>query len=123
MKNLKINKITVLLAVVLAVVLGLTVITYAEDIPQIEPSSVISNSNTPNGNTPNGNTPANNNTNKNANSNVNTNANANKSTSSYNNTNLPKTGIEDYSPLFIIAGALVVIAIVAYKKVDYYKNI
>lgn len=118
MKNLKTNKIIITLAIVLAVILGLTVSSFADDnIQAINPSEVIGGSGSSTG--ANDNTP---NTNK-----VNT-ANTNKvnnvnASSSYNNTNLPSTGLEDYSPLFIVAGALVVVAIVAYKKANYYKDI
>ena len=94
MKKLKVNKIILTLAVVFAVILGLTVIANADEIQAINPSDVVT-----------------------SNSTGNTNANANT------NTNLPKTGLTDYSVLFVVIGALAVIGIVAYKKANYYKDI
>lgn len=121
MKNLKTNKIIVTLAIILAIVLGLTVNSFAEEqIQAINPSDVVGGSSSSTSAKDNA-------TNTNKVNTVNT-ANTNKvnnvnSSSSYNNTNLPSTGLEDYSPLFIVAGALVVVAIVAYKKANYYKDI
>lgn len=123
MKNLKTNKIIITLAIVLAVILGLTVRSFADDnIQAINPSEVIGGSSNSNTNT-NGNTNANTNTNVNTNGTNSNKVNNVNTSSSYNNTNLPSTGLEDYSPLFIIVGALVVVAIVAYKKANYYKDI
>ncbi len=120
MKNLESKKIILTLIVVLAVVLGLTVKSFAEDsIQQINPSDVIGSGNS----TTQPNNSSDNTSKNNTNTNVNTNSNSNKNTNSYNNTNLPSTGLKDYSKLFIVGGALMVIAIVAYKKVKYYKEI
>lgn len=44
-------------------------------------------------------------------------------TSNYNNTSLPKTGIEDTFPVMTFAVILTISAIYAYKKIQYYKNI
>ena len=125
MKNLKVNKVIVLLTIVLAVILGLTVSSFADDnIQIINPSDVIGNSSSSGSSSnANTNTGANSNTNANVNNtnrinNVNT-----SSSSSYNNTNLPSTGLEDHTPLFLIVGLLAVVAIVAYKKANYYKGI
>lgn len=71
-----------------------------------------------------------NNTNTNS-SNTNTNdtntnsSNVNKSnnTSIYNNTNLPKTGIEDSIPVAILVVIFGISSIYAYKKIKEYKNI
>lgn len=126
MKKLKVNKIILTLAVVFAVILGLTVIANADEIQAINPSDVVTSNST-------GNTNANANANTNANSNSNSanNNTARNNTTTYNNTNanantntnLPKTGLTDYSVLFVVIGALAVIGIVAYKKANYYKDI
>ena len=122
MKKLKVNKIILTLAVVFAVILGLTVIANADERQAINPSDVVTSNST-------GNTNANANTNANSNS-ANNNT-ARNNTTTYNNTNanantntnLPKTGLTDYSVLFVVIGALAVIGIVAYKKANYYKDI
>lgn len=124
MKKLKVNKIILTLAVVFAVILGLTVIANADEIQAINPSDVVTSNST-------GNTNANANANTNANSNSANNNTARNNTTTYNNTNanantntnLPKTGLTDYSVLFVVIGALAVIGIVAYKKANYYKDI
>lgn len=123
MKKLKTNKIIVTLVVVLAIVLGLTISSFADNNVQvINPSDVIGgNTGSTTGSSSNTNTGANTNANK-TNTNVNKLNNVNSS-SSYNNTNLPSTGLEDHTPLFIIVGVLAVVAIIAYKKANYYKGI
>ena len=120
MKKLKVNKIILTLAVVFAVILGLTVIANADEIQAINPSDVVTSNSTgnTNANTNSNSNSANNNTARNNTTTYNnTNANANT------NTNLPKTGLTDYSVLFVVIGALAVIGIVAYKKANYYKDI
>ena len=44
-------------------------------------------------------------------------------TSSYNNTSLPKTGIEDHIPATILLVVFGVSAVYAYKKIQDYRNI
>lgn len=44
-------------------------------------------------------------------------------TSSYNNTSLPKTGIEDHIPSTILLVVFGVSAVYAYKKIQDYRNI
>jgi len=44
-------------------------------------------------------------------------------TSSYNNTSLPKTGIEDHIPATILLVIFGVSAVYAYKKIQDYRNI
>ena len=84
------------------------------------------NSNTGSTNT---NTNSTSNTNSSANTNANTNRNtlANTSTnrngSSYNNTNLPSTGLAETGSIVCIIFALVVSAIYAFKKIRDYNNI
>ncbi len=69
-----------------------------------------------------------NNTNSNANKN-NTNVNANNANknsnnaSIYNNTNLPKTGIEDSIPVAMLVVVFGISAVYAYKKIKDYRNI
>ena len=69
-----------------------------------------------------------NNANKNENNvNANTNnANKNNNTNNsriYNNTDLPKTGVEDSMPIVVLAVVLGISAVYAYKKIQDYKNI
>ncbi len=44
-------------------------------------------------------------------------------TSNYNNSSLPKTGIEDSISGIVLAVILVISAVYAYNKIQYYKNI
>ena len=44
-------------------------------------------------------------------------------TSTYNNSSLPKTGIEDSLPVTVLVVVLGISAVYAYKKIQYYKNI
>ena len=44
-------------------------------------------------------------------------------TSNYNNTSLPKTGVEDSMPIVVLSVVLGISAIYAYKKIQDYKNI
>lgn len=44
-------------------------------------------------------------------------------TSNYNNSSLPKTGIEDSMPLVVLTVVLGISAIYAYKKIQDYRNI
>lgn len=66
-----------------------------------------------------------NNTNTNTNrtnTNVN-NTNKNNNSSIYNNTNLPKTGIEDSIPVAVLVVVFGISAVYAYKKIKEYRNI
>ncbi len=47
----------------------------------------------------------------------------NNTASTYNNTSLPKTGVEDSMPAIILVVVLGISAVYAYKKVQEYKNI
>lgn len=77
-----------------------------------------------------------NNTNSNPTNSTNTNTNTNKdntanisnninrtNSSVYNNTSLPKTGIEDSIPVALLVVVFGISAIYAYKKISEYKNI
>lgn len=44
-------------------------------------------------------------------------------TSNYNNTSLPKTGVEDSMPIVVLTVVLGISAVYAYKKIQDYKNI
>ena len=128
MKNLKSRKIILILAIVLAVITGLTFSVNADEIQQINPTDVVGNNTSTKNSSANSNSSSNANTNKSSNANTNKNVsnNTNKNTTSYNNTNtnnLPKTGLKDYAPLFATIGAFAVIALIAYKKANYYKDI
>lgn len=83
-------------------------------------TNTINNTNTNNANNTNTNN-ANTNTN---NTNTNTN-NTNKTNNSsvYNNTNLPKTGIEDSIPVALLVVVFGISAVYAYKKIKEYRNI
>ena len=65
-----------------------------------------------------------NNTNtRNTNTNNTTNTNTRNNSSVYNNTNLPKTGIEDSIPVALLVVIFGISAIYAYKKIKDYRNI
>ena len=96
----------------------------------------VNTNNTPNTNSKNNNAntnsniPSNNsNTNRsninsaNINSNNTNNANNSNNSSIYNNTNLPKTGIEDSIPVAMLVVIFGISAIYAYKKIRDYRNI
>lgn len=78
------------------------------------------NTNT-NGTNTNTNTNSNTNTNK-TNTNTN-NTNKTNTSSMYNNTNLPKTGIEDSIPVAMLVVVFGISAVYAYKKIKEYRNI
>lgn len=77
------------------------------------------NSNNTNTNTNNTNTDTNK-TNTNTNTN---NTNKTNNSSIYNNTNLPKTGIEDSIPVAMLVVVFGISAVYAYKKIKEYRNI
>ena len=62
-------------------------------------------------------------TNNNANNTTNNAVLTTNNTSSYNNTSLPKTGIEDHIPATILLVVFGVSAVYAYKKIQDYRNI
>lgn len=79
-------------------------------------TSTLSNSSNSNSN--------NSNTNRNTNTNTNTKTNSNTNNSSiYNNTNLPKTGIESSVPVAALVVIFGVSAVYAYRKIKEYKDI
>ncbi len=69
------------------------------------------------------NTPKNNTVNNATNNTINNTVLTTNNTSNYNNTSLPKTGIEDSVPGAILVVVLGISAVYAYKKMQDYKNI
>lgn len=61
-------------------------------------------------------------TNTNINTNLDTNTNTNLNTNNYN-TNLPDTGVAENTILVVALVSLAIVAIYAYAKIKYYKNI
>lgn len=82
-----------------------------------------SKNNTTDNNTKADNTNTNKNTNNKNTNNTNTNKNNANNSSIYNNTNLPKTGIEDSIPVAMLVVVFGISAVYAYKKIKDYKNI
>lgn len=78
------------------------------------------NKNNTNSNNTNVNNTNTNRTNTNTNAN---NTNKNNNSSIYNNTNLPKTGIEDSIPVAMLVVVFGISAVYAYKKIKEYRNI
>lgn len=78
--------------------------------------------NTTTGNSTTGNTTTGNNTTKNT-STGNSTVMRTNNTSNYNNTSLPKTGVEDPLPSLIMIVVFGISAVYAYKKIKHYRNI
>lgn len=74
-------------------------------------------------NSSNTNNTNNTNTNKNNTTNTNNTKNNTNNSSVYNNTNLPKTGIEDSIPVAMLVVVFGISAVYAYKKIKDYRNI
>lgn len=85
-------------------------------------NSSSNNTNSGNTNTNNANTNTRN-TNANTNNSNSNRANNTNNSSIYNNTNLPKTGIEDSIPVAMLVVVFGISAVYAYKKIKEYKNI
>ena len=120
-KSNLIKLFSILLITVMVIMFSTNVLAADDDGFQDLTPTVNSNSNSNTGNT---NTNSNTNTNRNTNTN-NTNTNANKTNNSsiYNNTNLPKTGIEDSIPVAMLVVVFGISAVYAYKKINDYRNI
>lgn len=80
------------------------------------------NTNNNNNNSNNNNNNTNNNNTNRSNTN-NTNRTNTNNSNIYNNTNLPKTGIEDSIPVAILVAVFGISAVYAYKKIKDYRNI
>ena len=124
MKN-KLMKIVSILIVSVMVVLYSTSVFAADNNSFDDITDVLTKNNTSNNASNNTNTNSNTNTNTNTNVNTNTNLNTNTKNNSsvYNNTDLPKTGIEDSIPIAMLVVVFGISAVYAYKKINEYDNI
>ena len=124
MKNSKLVKIVLVVIMSLAVIIA-TKSSFA--VTSLDPNSLTGISNTEN--TENKETANNVLSNSELNSNTILNKTTNNvvlttnNTSAYNNSSLPKTGVGDSMPIVVLAVALGISAIYAYKKIQDYKNI
>ena len=123
MKNSKLVKV-VMGAIISLIVVTMANQVFADNVTDLTNalgnSSSSSNSSSTNNSTNNitGNTALNNTTRNNTVNNT-----IKNNTSSYNNTSLPKTGIEDHIPATILLVVFGVSAVYAYKKIQDYRNI
>lgn len=130
MKKTNLVKVVSILLVSLMVILFSTNVFAAEnnDTSFQDLTGTLGNSTENNtSNNTNSNTNANN-ANKNGNNTNTNNANANKNnntnnSSIYNNTDLPKTGVESSIPVVVLVAIFGISAVYAYKKIDDYKNL
>ena len=124
MKKSNLIKVVLVLGISLMVMLFSTSVMAANE---IDLSNTIDNSSSPTSNTGNSNSNSNNsNSNSNRTNNTNTNRTNNTNTNNssiYNNTSLPKTGIESSLPIALIVVVLGISAVYAYKKIKDYRNI
>ena len=117
----KTNSIKAILILIIGVILiSVSTSVFAADNEYTE--LTLNNTSTNNTNVSNSNT---NKTNTNTNTNkTNTNTNkTNTNSSLYNNTSLPKTGIEDSIPVALLVTVFGISAVYAYKKISDYRNI
>lgn len=89
----------------------------------IDNNTTNNTSNNTNNNTNSSTNNTSNNTSNNTNNNTNSNRNNTNNSSIYNNTNLPKTGIEDSVPVAMLVVIFGISAVYAYKKIKDYRNI
>ena len=129
MKNSKLVKV-VMGAIISLIVIAMANQVFADNVTDLTNalgnSSSSSNSSSTNNSTNNttSNTALNNTTRNNTVNNTTNNAVlTTNNTSSYNNTSLPKTGIEDHIPATILLVVFGVSAVYAYKKIQDYRNI
>lgn len=129
MKNSKLVKV-VMGAIISLIVVAMANQVFADNVTDLTNalgnSSSSSNSSSTNNSTNNttSNTALNNTTRNNTVNNTTNNAVlTTNNTSSYNNTSLPKTGIEDHIPATILLVVFGVSAVYAYKKIQDYRNI
>lgn len=114
-----------LVNIVLVLIVSLSILLVAKESFAANNAIDITNSITTRNNTTNNatnntaNNTANNTTNRSSNNSVLTTNN----TSNYNNSSLPKTGIEDSIPGVVLVVILGISAVYAYNKIQYYKNI
>lgn len=122
MKKSNLFKVCTILviAVMIALVLGTTVNAATDNNTFNDLSNTLRTNNS--GNT---------NTNSNSNSNTNTNSNTNRANTNtnnnngsvYNSNNLPDTGIESSIPIALLVVIFAISSVYAYKKINDYKNI
>lgn len=117
MEKSKVMKLilTIILGMVIAFTATQVLAADADDEEDFSPSNIILSNETLGNKTPSNNTPSNNTPSNNL---V-----GNNSSSSYNNTNLPKTGIEDSMPVVVLVVVFGISAVYAYKKINDYKNV
>lgn len=122
----KTNLIKAMLILVIGVILisvNTNVLAADDDYTELTLNNAAVNNTNTNTNQSNNNTNTNvNKTNTNTNKANNTNTNITNS-SVYNNTSLPKTGIEDSIPVTLLVTVFGISAVYAYKKINDYKNI
>lgn len=123
MKKSNLFKVCTILviAVMIALVLGTTVNAATDNNTFNDLSNTLRTNNSGNTNTGNTNTNSNSNTNTNSNR-ANTNTNNNNG-SVYNSNNLPDTGIESSIPIALLVVIFAISSVYAYKKINDYKNI
>ena len=126
MKNLKNAKKVLVMIVMMGIILLATNV-FAED-PWGDLNNTLNNTNTQNTNSSSNilsNVSSNTSNTANTSNTLNTTLNtANKvNTSSYNNTNLPDTGVEDSLPAVVLVVVIGISAVYAYKKIKDYQNI
>ena len=115
-----IKTVSILLLSVIVMLFATNV--YADDNSTFTDLSSTLNNNTNTNTNSNTNLPANN-TNKNTNTNNNINKPNISNTSVYNNTDLPKTGLESSIPVALLVVIFGISAVYAYKKINDYKNL
>ncbi len=121
MKNMKVSKI-ILSVIMILLVLSIAVDVRADD---TDGNFLLLTSNNTTNNTVNNttNNTMNNTVNNTAAPVVNTSNKINTNSYSNNTNNLPKTGAEDYTAVFIILGVCIASAVYAYKKANDYNGI
>lgn len=126
MKNLKLVKV-VMGAIISLIVVTMANQVFADNVTDLTNALGNSSSSSNNSSTNNitSNTALNNTTRNNTVNNTikNNSVLTTNNTSSYNNTSLPKTGIEDHIPATILLVVFGVSAVYAYKKIQDYRNI
>ena len=125
MKNSKLVKV-VMGAIISLIVVTMANQVFADNVTDL--TNALGNSSSSSNNSTNnitGNTALNNTTRNNTVNNTikNNSVLTTNNTSSYNNTSLPKTGIEDHIPATILLVVFGVSAVYAYKKIQDYRNI
>ena len=120
-KSNLIKLFSILLISVMVMMFSTSVFAVEENVYlSLDGSNTGNSSNTGNG-TNNTNNP--NSANRNNTNNTNNNRNNTNNGSIYNNTNLPKTGVESSIPVALLVVVLGVSSVYAYKKIKDYKNI